>query len=77
MVLCELERETGKSISQCFNLLAGTSTGEIISLGLSVPDEQDTRKPKYKATNIYTEHSKDIFGKKSLFSDFSAYTSSR
>lgn len=62
LVLTELESITGKPCSDMFDLIAGTSTGGIIALGLTMPD--DYGKPKYAASDlakIYTEHGKDIF----------------
>jgi patatin-like phospholipase/acyl hydrolase len=37
MVLAEIERRTGKPISEVFDLVAGTSTGGILGLGLTKP----------------------------------------
>ena len=39
MVLAEIERRTGKSTSQLFDLVAGTSTGGILALGLAKPGQ--------------------------------------
>ena len=39
IVLAELERRTGKATSKLFDLMAGTSTGGIVALGLAMPDE--------------------------------------
>lgn len=50
IVLSEIENRTGKRISELFDLLAGTSTGGIISLALSAPDQNG--KPKYTAANL-------------------------
>ncbi len=50
LVLEEVEKRTGKRISELFDLIAGTSTGGIISLGLTAPD--DNGKPKYTATDL-------------------------
>jgi uncharacterized protein len=37
MVLAEIERRTRRSIASLFHLIAGTSTGGILALGLTVP----------------------------------------
>ena len=37
MMLAEIERRIGKPIAQLFDLVAGTSTGGIIALGLTIP----------------------------------------
>lgn len=37
MVLAEIERRTGRRIADLFDLVAGTSTGGIIALGLTIP----------------------------------------
>jgi patatin-like phospholipase/acyl hydrolase len=38
IVLAELERRTGQPVCGMFDLLAGTSTGGLLTLGLSLPD---------------------------------------
>ena len=38
MVLAEIERRTEKPISALFDLIAGTSTGGLLALGLTKPD---------------------------------------
>lgn len=69
MVLCEIEQRTGKRISELFNLIAGTSTGGILALGLNVPGLEG--RAKYTARdllNLYIdpkENSK-IFGEERL-----------
>jgi patatin-like phospholipase/acyl hydrolase len=62
MVLMEIEYRTGKSISEMFDFIAGTSTGGIITLALSKPD--DNGKPQYTAKDLvklYEEEGKVIF----------------
>ncbi len=62
VVLEYLEHVTGKSVSSCFDLVVGTSTGGIIAAGLTVPDSSG--KPKYSASDmleIYTKHGGEIF----------------
>lgn len=38
-LLVELERRSGKRISELFDLIAGTSTGGILALGMVKPDD--------------------------------------
>lgn len=70
-ILGEIERKTGKPISSLFDLIAGTSTGGIIALGLAKPDEH--RKPRYSADDMvrfYEEEGPYIFAKDYLRSFF-------
>ncbi|BAP55054.1 patatin [Thioploca ingrica] len=63
LILVEIEKRTGKAISELFDLIAGTSTGGILALGLTVPDEK-TGKAKYSAEEIsklYQERGNLIF----------------
>lgn len=60
--LCEIEKRTGKPISDLFDLISGTSTGGILAASLTLPDLWG--KPKYTADMIrssYFEHGEDIF----------------
>jgi uncharacterized protein len=50
MVLAEIERRTGKRIAEMFDLVAGTSTGGILALGLTKPGEDG--KPEYSAKKL-------------------------
>lgn len=62
MVLTEIERKTGKPISELFDLLSGTSIGAVYALGLSIPDENG--KPKWKAedmANTFIKHGEQTF----------------
>lgn len=61
LVLAEIEKRTGKPMSEAFDLIAGTSTGGILALGLS---KKDVGGPKYSAEDlveIYRNRGKDIF----------------
>jgi uncharacterized protein len=63
LILVEIEKRTGKAISELFDLVAGTSTGGILALGLTVPDEK-TGKARYSAKEIsklYQEKGHFIF----------------
>jgi uncharacterized protein len=62
LVLTEIERRTGKPISSLFDLIAGTSTGGIIALGVTKPDANGD--PEYSAKEIgelYSGRGKKIF----------------
>lgn len=62
LVLAEIEARTNKPIAQSFDLIAGTSTGGILALGLSKGDGNG--RSKYSARDLagfYRERGKDIF----------------
>ena len=62
LVLAEIERRTGRRIAQCFDLIAGTSTGGILALGLA--RDNGFGKPLYAAAelaSIYRDRGGDIF----------------
>ena len=64
MILAEIERRTGHRIAEMFDMIAGTSTGGVLALGLTVPQNKDASKPKYKATQLvsfYEEDGKEVF----------------
>lgn len=64
IVLAEIEKVTGKAISEIFDLVAGTSTGGILALALSERDAQGN--PKYSAKNLielYEREGDQIFPK--------------
>jgi predicted acylesterase/phospholipase RssA len=50
MVLAEIERRTRRPISQLFDLIAGTSTGGIVTLLLTKPNRRG--RPQYSARDI-------------------------
>ena len=50
MVLAEIERRTEKLTSEVFDLVAGTSTGGILALGLTKPGQDG--KPEYSAERL-------------------------
>ncbi len=50
MVLAEIERRTGKLTSEVFDLVAGTSTGGILALGLTKPGQGG--KAQYSAETL-------------------------
>lgn len=61
-LLAQLEESTGKSVKDHFDLIAGTSTGAIIALGIASGMGAD------KILTFYQEHGKDIFGSPRLLS---------
>lgn len=71
IVIEEIEKEIQKhfnnkniKISDCFDMIAGTSTGAILAAMYLVPDEKG--RPKYRAkdaTKLYLERGKDIFSR--------------
>lgn len=64
IVLAEIEKRTGKRISELFDLIAGTSTGGILAVALAKPDGQG--KPQYSAADLiglYEEKGQHIFSR--------------
>jgi len=64
MILMEIESRTGKRIAELFDLIGGTSTGGILSLGLTKPDAN--RQPQYAAKELlqlYETRGNDIFSR--------------
>lgn len=51
MVLNEIEKKTGKSIASMFDLIAGTSTGGILALGLT-KGNSDLSAPKFTCAEL-------------------------
>ncbi|HYV91515.1 MAG TPA: CBASS cGAMP-activated phospholipase [Chitinophagales bacterium] len=64
VVLSEIEKRAQQPISSLFDLIAGTSTGGVIALGLGVPDEKGF--PKFSADDLvglYEKNGSKIFNK--------------
>jgi patatin-like phospholipase/acyl hydrolase len=64
IILAEIEKRTGKPIASQFDLIAGTSTGGILALGLTVPGTR--KKPKYSAgrlIDLYKKEGATIFSR--------------
>jgi len=62
MILEEIEKKTGEPAAKLFDLIAGTSTGGLLALGLTVDDGKG--QPKYSASDLvklYTNKGKEIF----------------
>lgn len=57
ILLTELERRTGKPISQLFDLIAGTSTGGILALALTRPNAQGL--PRFRAADLIELYEKE------------------
>ena len=51
MILADIEKETGKQIFEMFDLIAGTSTGGILALGLTRPNPF----PAQELVNFYKD----------------------
>ncbi len=60
MVLAELERLSGRPTAELFDLIAGTSTGSLVALGLSMPDSDG--KARYSARQVMNLY--ELFGPK-------------
>lgn len=64
IILAEIEKRTGKRICQMFDLIAGTSTGGILALGLTKPNPVNPKQPHYTAEDaidLYRQEGKRIF----------------
>ncbi len=69
ILLEEIEQRTGKPICDLFDLIAGTSTGGILALGLTKPAPSRNGSPHYSAgelVDLYLQHGSRIFSKKML-----------
>ncbi|PSN58280.1 Patatin-like protein 2 [Blattella germanica] len=62
IILAEIEKRCRKPISRIFDIIAGTSTGGIIAMGLCMKNNQGT--PRYTAEDLvqmYRKHGSEIF----------------
>jgi uncharacterized protein len=59
ILLAEIENRTNKKIVELFDLIAGTSTGGILALGLTKPDLTFKGKPKYSAQELVDLYEKE------------------
>jgi len=65
-VLAEIETRTQSRIAELFDLIAGTSTGGILALGLAKPAKDDPSRPQFAASelaNLYLKEGKRIFAR--------------
>lgn len=63
-ILAEIEKRTGKQIFELFDLIAGTSTGGILALGLTKPNPHNPKEAHYSAeslSELYRDRGKYIF----------------
>ena len=63
MLLAEIEKRTGKEIWEMFDLIAGTSTGGLLALGLVAPKLRQ-KKAHYSSEeliNVYRNRGREIF----------------
>lgn len=58
MVLAEIERQTERPACELFDLIAGTSIGGIIALGITVPDGKK-KQPRWRAQDLVEMHIKE------------------
>ncbi|HJD64843.1 MAG TPA: patatin-like phospholipase family protein [Rickettsia endosymbiont of Diachasma alloeum] len=64
VVLAEIEERTGKSITELFPIITGTSVGGLIAGLLTIPKEPGSSEPKYsakQALEIFKEAAPQIF----------------
>src|SRR3977135_845575 len=64
IVLAEIERRTQRPVAKLFDLVAGTSTGGILALGLTIPKESGG--PLYRAdefAGMYAREGPRIFSR--------------
>lgn len=62
MILNEIVKRTGKDVPELFDLVAGTSSGGILALGMTIPDEDNN--PKHTPESfmeLYSQRGKDVF----------------
>ena len=74
MILKKIEKETERSIYDLFDLIAGTSTGGIIALALTMPDPDCKGKPKHTAkdlVNLYKDQGYFIFNRPDWYKNLS------
>jgi uncharacterized protein len=57
MLLAEIERRTQRPVAKLFDLVAGTSTGGILALGLTIPKEPGG--PLYRADEFATMYARE------------------
>lgn len=66
VALREIEKQVGKPVSECFDLICGVSTGGIIAASLTVPDgEGGSKFTPQDVIDFYFKEGKKIFKKRS------------
>lgn len=65
-LLAVLEAQLGRPIYQCFDVIAGTSTGGLISLALTTPGASGAPMTAVDALNLYLQDGKEIFVKQGI-----------
>jgi uncharacterized protein len=71
MIVAEIEKRTNAPAADLFQLIAGTSTGGILGLGLSVPNANG--RPRYSAAELaesYRLQGEKIFPRRSIVQEF-------
>lgn len=63
LVLAEIEKQTGKPIAESFDLIAGTSTGGILALGLNKQKEGGIEYSAQDLANLYFDNGLTIFSR--------------
>jgi patatin-like phospholipase/acyl hydrolase len=58
-ILTEIEERTQSRIAELFDLIAGTSTGGIIALGLVKPSPRSGPKPQFRAADLVELYAKE------------------
>lgn len=67
VVLAEIKERTGKSISELFLIITGTSVEGLVAGLLTIPKEQGSKEPKYsvkEALEIFKNAAPKIFKKR-------------
>lgn len=70
VILSEIEERTKQPIAELFDLIAGTSTGGLLTLGLTKPNSEG--KPQYSANDLiklYETEGKSIFHRSESITD--------
>src|SRR5437899_630071 len=72
-ILQKVEELTGKKIQDCFDMVAGTSTGGLIACCLTLRHDQQPQLPKYSLADIadiYVQKGSTIFPNRSGIGKF-------
>jgi len=74
LVLSEIEKRTHKKIAELFDLMAGTSTGGILALGLAKLNKNgNIHYTAQDLVNLYLENGREIFSR-SIWKDISSFS---